>query len=170
MSAGVGPQSQHGLKEEVFYFRQAGRVPNLVNRKPHVVRTAMTVNYASTARAWSGLGRGNDFAVRWSGFLIVKTAGSYKFSLISDDGSKLSVDSSEVVNNDGLHGMRNREGKKVLTLGLHKLLLEFFEKGGRAGMVFKYSGPDSGNKMVVVPSQALQQMTGFDTCRTGGLK
>ena len=58
--------------------------------------------------------------------------------MISDDGSKLFVDNSFVVNNDGLHGMRNREGQRRYRRGAHSLRLEMFEHGGGAGMLFKY--------------------------------
>ena len=38
----------------------------------------------------------------------------------------------------GLHGMRTRTARRTLTSGKHSLKMDFFERGGGAGMVFKY--------------------------------
>ena len=86
-----------GLREDVFYFKQGASCQNLHGRRPNVQRTAPSVNYASTSRAWPGLRRADHFAVRWRGSLFLRQGGTYKFSIISDDGSKLWIDYSLVV-------------------------------------------------------------------------
>jgi hypothetical protein len=136
-----------GFKEEAYYFAQGSNLPtDLSRRKPDFERDVRTVWYDSSSSAWSGFGRDNDFAVRWTGLLRIKKAGIVLFSLKSDDGSKLWIDSQPVVDNNGLHGMKAKEGLKSLTPGNHPLRLEFFEKGGGAGMQFQFKGPDTNNK------------------------
>ena len=47
--------------------------------------------------------------------------------------------------NDGCHGWRNREATKYLRGGWHLARLEMFERGGHAGMLFRYMGRVTGN-------------------------
>jgi hypothetical protein len=101
--------------------------------------------------------------VRWTGSLIMKRAGTYKFALTSDDGSKLWVDGSPAINNDGLHGMATKEGTNNYGAGAHAIRLEFFEKKGLAGMVFKYKGSDTSNNKVVVPQHRLRKLVSGPT-------
>eukprot|EP00971_Amphidinium_carterae_P017813 350990-Amphidinium_carterae.2 len=55
----------------------------------------------------------------WTGAVRIDTKGAYTFSLNSDDGSTLTVDDLEVVNNDGLHGMLTKFGTVELDKGWH---------------------------------------------------
>jgi hypothetical protein len=94
--------------------------------------------------------------MRWSGTLIVRAGGAYTFSLTSDDGSKLFLDSTVLVSNDGRHAMRTKEGQRTLNAGPHSLRLELFQFEGKAGMILKYKGADTGYDMIVVPARALR--------------
>ncbi|MDP6546761.1 MAG: glycoside hydrolase family 127 protein [Phycisphaerae bacterium] len=53
----------------------------------------------------------DNFAIRFTGKIAIRENGWYTFYLISDAGSRLSVKSQQVVDNDGLHPM-NRGGLK----------------------------------------------------------
>ncbi|WP_244298456.1 PA14 domain-containing protein [Micromonospora cremea] len=59
-----------------------------------------TINWTSTA----DFGFDNYFVSQVLGNITTTQAGSYTFRLSSDDGSKLSIDNSVVINHDGLHG------------------------------------------------------------------
>jgi len=164
-----------GLKEEVFYFRQGGRLPNLKGRKPSMTRTSSVVNYKNTGQKWPGFKNRDQFAVRWSGYLAIQTTGVYQFTLQSDDGSRLYLDNSRsaTVNNDGLHGWRTRRGQKALRNHLHKIVVEFFEKGGHAGIRLSYKGPDTQNRVKVVPKEVFWKKANLAaqlSCRRYGLK
>jgi len=82
----------------------------------------------------------------------VTKAGNYNFWTGSDDGSKVYVDNVLVVNNDGLHGWRGRSGSRRISKGKHNLRVEFFERGGHAGIDFKFKGADTGNSWSRGPS------------------
>ena len=71
--------------------------------------------------------------------------GAYTFQLKSDDGSKLYVDNKMAIDNDGLHGMKSKDAQKTLVAGERTLTIVFFEKGGGAGCLFQFKGPDTGN-------------------------
>merc|ERR1719310_1446514 len=79
-----------GLVEEVYYIGKAKRVPKLDGRKPKITNKGRYINYVSSSKAWSGFGgRKDNFAVRWTGFLNIGKAGSYRICMQSDDGSNL---------------------------------------------------------------------------------
>ena len=56
------------------------------------------VNYRNTNRNWPGFRRRDNFAVRWTGRIRVHKTGRYRFSIYSDDGSKLWIDSGYTIN------------------------------------------------------------------------
>lgn len=55
-----------------------------------------------------------NFAIRFRGVLAVDTPGRYTFWLLSDDGSKLYIDDTLVIDNDGVHGITRNKGQKDL--------------------------------------------------------
>ncbi|WP_226789822.1 PA14 domain-containing protein [Flagellimonas hadalis] len=83
----------------------------------------------------------DNFSIRYIGYLQIDTAGSYTFYTTSDDGSKLYIDGTQVVNNDGAHGSQERSGSITLTTGLHDITVLFFENGGSENLSVQYQGP-----------------------------
>lgn len=83
----------------------------------------------------------DSFSIRYDGYIQINTAGSYTFYTSSDDGSKLFIDGSEVVDNDGNHGTQERSGSISLTTGLHDIRVLFFENGGGENLTVQYQGP-----------------------------
>jgi alpha-L-fucosidase len=81
------------------------------------------------------------FGIEYSGFIRIPTDGIYAFYTDSDDGSSLSIDGSKVVNNDGLHGMKEVEGVIALAAGLHPIRVNFFQKSGGVDLKVSYAGP-----------------------------
>jgi hypothetical protein len=75
------------------------------------------------------------------GQIKITEGGTYTFYSISDDGSRVVVDNQLVVDNDGLHGMDGwKEGTADLLPGYHRVTIDFFERGGQAGIKIKYAG------------------------------
>merc|ERR1719426_351442 len=138
------------FREHAFYFRQGRRCPNLKRRRPNMARWRNAVNYRNTGRNWLGFRRRDNFAVRWTGRMRVFRTGHYRLRIYSDDGSKLWMDNRYTINNDGLHGWRNREANRYLRAGWRLVRLEMFERGGHAGIHFRYRGADTGNRWRLV--------------------
>ena len=82
------------------------------------------------------------FGVRYQGYIYVPEDQVYTFYLESDDGSTLSIGSRLVVDNDGLHGMKEHKGSIGLSKGYHPITVNFFEKTGDAGIKAFISSPD----------------------------
>ncbi|CAE7477052.1 PKHD1L1 [Symbiodinium sp. CCMP2456] len=148
---------QPGLWGEYFFFGQGSTFPNLNDRIPDVERVDLTVNFPDSDDKWEGLPSRYQYAVRWTGFLSVQATGFYTFYLGSDDGSLLYLNGALVIDNDGLHGFRERSTTETLLQGgsIHAVSVLFFQASGSSGCVFKYQGPDTGGQIVVVPPTVL---------------
>lgn len=72
----------------------------------------------------------DNFVVELRGFFHAGRAGRYTFLTTSDDGSRLFVGDTLVVDNDGVHPEQTREGRIELAAGVHPLRVEYFEAGG----------------------------------------
>lgn len=69
----------------------------------------------------------DHFAYRFKTRLYVPEREVYRFYTYSDDGTVLFIDGKEIVNNDGGHSTRRREGKAALEAGYHDVDLLYFE-------------------------------------------
>ena len=97
--------------------------------------------------------RDDNFALEFSGFIEVPSTGNYTFFTTSDDGSKLYIGSTEVVNNDGLHGSQERAGSIGLQAGKHAIRVTYFEATGGQNLAVSYS--TTGINKSIVPASAL---------------
>ena len=85
--------------------------------------------------------RSKPFAMEFEGDLEIRQAGKYTFTLGSDDGSRLFVNDEEIIDNDGTHGMQDREGSITLKPGNAGIRVQYFEWGGTNGLSLRVSGP-----------------------------
>lgn len=85
--------------------------------------------------------RRNNFALVFDGQLTVPKSGDYGFTLSSDDGSRLEIDGSVVIDHDGVHGRSTKKGKAVLTEGEHPIRVSYFERDGEESLYLGWSGP-----------------------------
>lgn len=156
-----------GLVERVFKFHQNGQF-HMVMGGQLEGHGAITAKTPLWTRKVDNISYGHDggflddkfhehnlrehFYMRWEGFLEIKTAGNYKFTLKSDDGSRVNLDGAFVVEDPGWHGMRKSAGAVVaLTAGKHAFWAETFGSSGGAGCKVYYEGPDTGGTKVIIP-------------------
>jgi alpha-L-fucosidase len=93
------------------------------------------------------------FGFDYSGYINIPQTGAYRFYTSSDDGSRLYINNELVVDNDGLHGMAEKDGLLALEKGYHKIRVMFFEKTGGDGLVVSWKGP--GIEKTEIPDVAL---------------
>jgi len=110
------------------------KLPDFTKLKP--VSTGTTTDFSAGPAS-----RGDDYALRFSGYLQIATAGEYRIHSSSDDGSRVLVNEQEVVNNDGIHPPVGRSGVITLKTGSHTVVVEFFEKGGGEELTVEIEGP-----------------------------
>ena len=68
-----------------------------------------------------------DFAIRFRGELAIDTPGLYHFGLYSDDGAKLYIDGTLVVDNDGIHIAKGKRGSITLMTGRYPVEIHYFQ-------------------------------------------
>jgi hypothetical protein len=78
--------------------------------------------------------RDEFFGFAFEGFLAVPEDGVYRLTLASDDGSRLYLHDSLVVENDGLHAEMEKSSVVPLGHGLHPLRVEYFNKSGGSAL------------------------------------
>ena len=110
------------------------KLPDFTKLKP--VSTGTTTDFSAGPAA-----RGDDYALRFTGYLQITAAGDYRIHVRSDDGSRVVIDEQEVVNNDGIHPPVGRDGVIALKPGSHTVVVEFFEKGGGEELTVEIEGP-----------------------------
>lgn len=67
------------------------------------------------------------FGVQYRGWITVREGGTYRFRLHSDDGSKLFIDSTLVIDNDKIHPPRSESGEIYLSPGTYPIRVDYFQ-------------------------------------------
>jgi hypothetical protein len=67
------------------------------------------------------------FGIQYRGSITIKKPGLYTFRLLSDDGSKLYVDSNLVIENDGIHAPKSMTGGIYLSPGTYPIRVDYFQ-------------------------------------------
>lgn len=134
-----------GVNYEYFHGSYS-QLPNFTALAP--VQTGTMTNFSLYPRL-----QNDNFAFKYEACLSVPTAGNYSFYTSSDDGSKLYIGTTAVVNNDGLHGTIESSGAISLTAGVHPIEVQFFEAGGGEVLSVQYAGP--GIVKQPIPNSAL---------------
>ena len=138
-----------------FYFMQRGtgnQGYDVSNEHPDLIQEIPTIDYRSDSQ-FVGVNvsqQRDKFAVKVNGVMDIKESGEYTFYTKSDDGSRLWVDGEVIVDNWGLHGVREKSGKIVLHQGVHSINVDFFENFGGAYLTAEYSGPDTKGEKALV--------------------
>lgn len=74
-----------------------------------------------------------DFSVRWTGFLVPDQSGMFELSTSSDDGSRLYLDGTLMVDNWGDHGVQQKFAKVKLEKGRkYAIRVDYFQGKGDA--------------------------------------
>ncbi|MGD2152358.1 MAG: family 20 glycosylhydrolase [Gemmatimonadales bacterium] len=74
--------------------------------------------------------RDEHYGLTFDGYINVPTDAVYDFTLTSDDGSRLLVGDTTVIDHDGPHATSERSGMIALQSGYHRISVLFFQAGG----------------------------------------
>jgi len=92
-----------------------------------------------------------SFGLQYKGYINIPENGIYSFYLTCDDGGTLKIADREVVNNDGMHAPKEKNGQVALKKGFQKFALDFVEGGGGYTLKLQYS--KNGSSPADVPVQ-----------------
>jgi beta-glucosidase len=134
-STALSAGGTRGLKAEYFANRSLEGVP-LLTRIDQVVDS----NWTKTSVP--GLGDSN-FSIRWTGKLTATVSGRHSLSVTGDDGYRLWINGTRVIDNWSTHGSETRRASIVLESGrAYDIKLEYFQAGGGADVRFEWGVPD----------------------------
>lgn len=129
--------TQSGIKVDYFYPSASNvAIETLAKMTSQVTEVRPTIDF------WVPKGKSADkFALQFTGSIAIPTAGKYTFFIASDDGSRVYLDGKLIINNDGLHGIVEKNGTVNLTAGSHDVVVTYFDNGGGDGLKVAWSGP-----------------------------
>lgn len=120
-----------GLEGRVFHLKPGTRsLPHFARMRP------VGTIYTTSLNIWpqkfdEGFPNITDrfewFGIEYSGRFWIESAGHYRFSLLADDGARLYLDDTLVIDNDGEHRATAISGGATLTRGVHEIMVEYFQ-------------------------------------------
>ncbi|WEK36379.1 MAG: alpha-L-fucosidase [Candidatus Pseudobacter hemicellulosilyticus] len=117
----VTPSS--GGLEFLSYEGNWTRLPNFDSLSPAAMGTVANFDIS--------MKRGKDeYAFVFEGYINIPFDAVYTFALASDDGSRLYIDSSLLIDNDGMHSMLELGKDIALGKGYHHIKVQYFENNG----------------------------------------
>jgi hypothetical protein len=131
---------------------------------PNVDKLMPTIDWSN-----ADFGLEDNFLTHAIANLDVPADGTYTFRLTSDDGSRLYIDDTLVVDHDGLHGATSKDGAATLTAGYHAVRVEMFEAGGGQQLTLAWQPPGAA-EFVVVPNSVLSTDAGVVRVTAPGYK
>ena len=90
----------------------------------------------------------DNFAYVFEGYINVPADGLYTFYLLSDEGSKLYIGDTIVVNNDGVHEDTEADGKIALQAGYHSIKVSYFENSGDQTLEVRWAGVGMSKQLI----------------------
>lgn len=148
-----------GLVGNVYQLNRNTRsLPNFANMTPQstIVVPNLSVANRSFDLGFPGVPNLYEwFGIQFVGIIKIPSNGSYSFRLNSDDGSNLYINGTKVVDNDGLHSMRAREGNITLTAGQHDIRVDYYQgPADRIGLELYWKAANSGS-FTIIPKESL---------------
>eukprot|EP00930_Biecheleria_cincta_P067992 TRINITY_DN54_c2_g1_i1.p1 TRINITY_DN54_c2_g1~~TRINITY_DN54_c2_g1_i1.p1 ORF type:complete len:828 (+),score=165.20 TRINITY_DN54_c2_g1_i1:111-2594(+) len=101
-------------------------------------------------------------AMKWKGILFIQQPGTYRFQMIFIGSAELRIDNYLLIKHSG--GQKGNTSAAspgvILAAGYHDIDMAYAEQQGRAGFVAHYIGPDTNNRVKLLPAQNLYHTQG----------
>ena len=124
-----------GLKAEYFANRN-------LDGPPLITRIDQTVDSNWISTRVTGLGESN-FSIRWTGKLTSSVSGRHTIEVAGDDGYRLWINGSRVIDHWSTHGTETRRTSVAMDAGrAYEIKLEYFQAGGDASVRLEWGVPD----------------------------
>ncbi|MEO5739483.1 MAG: PA14 domain-containing protein [Vicinamibacterales bacterium] len=102
------------------------------------------------------------FSARLDTCLMLRVPARVTFHLSSDDGARLYVNGTALIDNWGIHAWSTKSGNTLLTPGRHHLRIDYFDEGGGAALYLSANPPILDSRNLVAPGGSL---TSSNACR-----
>lgn len=96
-----------------------------------------------------------NYALRLSSRISIDTTGNYTFFLNSKNGSTLWIDGRLIIDNDGIHALKEEQASILLEKGEHDLIVTYFNNDPQGKLTLQYQSHLITKKNI--PNQSLIQ-------------
>jgi hypothetical protein len=141
---------QHGLTWELYTGEDLSNIENMPD-----VGTLTFISSGISPNFTLQYDILENFEMRFRGLILISIPGNYTFYLFSDDGSTISIDGTEIVNNGGNHPTEEQCGAVNLTAGFHNIAVDFYQGGGPYALVVSWKSNDAGIDKQPIPDDVL---------------
>ena len=159
-SAGLNFQTYASTGPSPAYTQ--GADGTITNRTLLSSGTVSTVNYNWGGNSVLNSGRADGVIVRFFGFINIPAAGLYSFGGNADDGIRITINNTSVVNSWIESGGAFRSGNVNLPAGVVPVEVMYYENGGGAMVNFQWYVQSTGTWQIV-PSTSLATQSTFFT-------
>ncbi|MFZ8755923.1 family 16 glycoside hydrolase [Microbacterium sp. HMH0099] len=160
------PQQEQGVTLRTYSTPPLTELCTLKSgQTPNVDKLMSTIDWTTDEQ----FGAGDNFITHALANLTVSQPGEYAFRLTSDDGSRLTLDGTQIIDNDGLHGPEAVEGTATLDVGVHDLFVEMFEATNGQQLTVEWKTPGS-SSFTVIPANVLSTEAGVVRVTAPGTK
>ncbi|PXX31319.1 alkaline phosphatase family protein [Arenibacter sp. ARW7G5Y1] len=121
------------ISYEVFYLENLTSIPTLENKKPDARGSCFEITSDEVKEEIR-----DNTVVRFTTNIQIEKEDTYVFYTNSDDGSKLWVNNQLIVDNDGDHGVIEKNGSISLKPGNYPLQVVWFNGGGSGWLNVDY--------------------------------
>lgn len=120
-----------GLHGRVYHIRHnTTKLPDFEKLKPagSIYTSSLNIPPQNFRQGFPGVTKRTEwFAIDYTGRFWIDRPGAYDFALTSDDGAKLYIDDQLIVDNDGQHPPEEKTGGMMLTGGIHRIRVSYFQ-------------------------------------------
>lgn len=134
---------------------------NITNRTLLSTGTVSTINFNWGGNSVLNSGRAEGVIVRFHGFINIETAGTYYFGGAADDGIRIKVNNTSVVDSWIESGGAFRSGGITLAAGVYPIELMYYENGGGAVVNMQWYTPTNPTWQIVPTTSLATDSTYF---------
>ena len=145
----VAVAARRGLRGDYYDFLEGDirTIPDLAEVPPSFSRIDLEIDFDRDEDFLLPF-EPETFAALWRGYVRIDTPGTYRFTVGSDDGMRLVIADSTVVEHTGLRAYGESTGEVTLDAGTHPISLVFYENYIFASCRLFWSGPGFGRRLV----------------------
>ncbi len=143
---------QLGVQAAYYWLPSAVMLPDFDSMTPYYEFVIPEVHFPATLGQFGTSGLENNLGAVFEGFIQIPFPGLYTLEIESDEGSRLYLGDSLLIENDGIHRMTTQSAVAALYPGLHRVKIEYFEATGYAGLIVRLG--TSGTTPTVIPASS----------------
>lgn len=153
--AGSADPRRHGLRADYYDFLAGDLldVPDLATLPPTLTRVDPAIDFA-TDESFHLPFDPETFGALWRGYVVIDAPGEYEFTAGSDDGVRVTIGGTRVVEYGALRPYAETSGRIHLDAGRHALEVAFYENYVFASCRLWWTPP--GGVKAIVPASAFE--------------